>query len=387
MIALLAAIVLFFLLAPAPVFAIPSGDILGPVLAWFATMVGFASAAFVIIGTWMRQRVNLLTKSSRQALFLLLIFSFTALVGGFGWFAWKRYQGLQNLIDISYQRDQQRAREVLGHATFTQELIPVSPPKIVPGSTDLISSRVSASTKLVPTAVLREVVKMDRWSERIMVLDIREPEEHEIGEIPVQRTDIRYGDLIHDLPRLLPRDRDILVICWTSKRGEEITTLLRQQGYPRAFAIQGGLQGEPIQGIPDGDPGWIDAGLPWQGDDRWSDRFTNFTYISLAEAYRRFQTGATLIDARDPEAFAAGHLPGATHLSIKYMTTASIQQVIGTFDRQKKTLLIVCEGYVDCFYARVLGVRLSRLGWVFDEPFHSMSAWKKAGYPVDVPSF
>jgi rhodanese-related sulfurtransferase len=387
MIALLAAIVVFFILAPVPVFAIPSGDILGPVLTWFATMVGFASAGFFIIGTWMNRRIRLLTKSSRQALLVLLLFSFTALVAGFGWFAWKRYEGLQNLIDASYQRDQQRAQDLLGHATFTQVLVPVSPPKVAPGSTDLISSRVAVSTKLVPTSVLREVVKADRWSERIMVLDIREPEEHEIGEIPTQRTDIRYGDLIHDLPRLLPRDRDILVICWTSKRGEEITTLLRQQGYPRAFAIQGGLQGEPIQGIKDGDPGWIEAGLPWRGDDRWSDRFTNFTYIPLAEAYRRFQAGATIIDARDPEIFVTGHVPGATHLSIKYLTTASINQVISTFDVRKKTLLIICEGYVDCFYARVLGVRLSRLGWVFDEPFREMSAWQKTGYPIDISSF
>lgn len=364
-------LVLLLLLAPLPAFAIPPGDILGPVMIWFATMVGFASAGFAIFGAWFRKRLSI----------VLFALGFFLVIAGLGAYAWSQYASLKVFVDSSFDQDQKRADEIIKTATFTQELIRLPPP--LPSlSGDLISSRVSSTTKLVPTAVLKEVVAIDRWSEKILVLDVREPEEHEIGEIPTKRSDIRYGDLLHDLPNLLPRDRDILVICWTSKRGEEITTLLRANGYHRAFAIKGGLQGEPIQGIANGDPGWIDSGLPWVGDDRWSDKFTNFRYLTLADAKGRFDAGATLVDTRDSEDFEKLHLAGSVNMPIKYMSTTEIQEKIAKLDPQKKTLLMTCSAYVDCFYARVLGVRLSRLGWTFDEPFRDLIAWKKAGYPT-----
>jgi rhodanese-related sulfurtransferase len=377
------ALVLLALILPFPAFAIPVGDILGPMLAWFATMVGFASAGFAIIGSWVRRKVDFASIRDRRITMAIFVVGFIVLVSGLGYIAWSQYDAMQKEIAASIERDTKKAQDLINSATFTQPLvnIPPPPPMVDVGSGDLISTRVSSSTKLVPTPILKQVVAEPRWSDRIFVLDVREPEEHEIGFVDATTTDIRYGDLLHDLPNLLPRDRDILVLCWTSKRGEEITSLLRANGFPRAFAIKGGLQGEPIQGIPNGDPGWIDAGLPWQGDDRWSDRFTNFTYVSLAEAKRRFDRGANIVDTRDPEEFNKLHLPGAINIPIKYLPTSAASSSIALLD-PNRPLLMTCAEYVDCFYARILGVRLSRLGWTFDEPFRDLALWKRSGYPT-----
>lgn len=384
MVSPITALVLLALILPFPAFAIPVGDILGPMLAWFATMVGFASAGFAIIGSWIRRKVEFSSARDRRISMAIFVAGFVMLVSGFGYITWLQYDAMQKEIAASLERDTQKALGLINNATFTQPLIntPPLPPKADVGSSDLISTRIASSTKLVPTAILKQVVAQPHWSDRILVLDVREPEEHEIGYVDATTTDIRYGDLLHDLPNLLPHDRDILVLCWTSKRGEEVTSLLRTNGFPRAFAIQGGLQGEPIQGIKNGDPGWIDAGLPWHGDDRWSDRFTNFNYVSLAEAKRRFDTGATIVDTRDKEDFDKLHLPGSINIPIKFMPTFAVSSSIALLNPNKKTLLVTCAEYVDCFYARILGVRLSRLGWTFDEPFNNLELWKRSGYPT-----
>jgi rhodanese-related sulfurtransferase len=376
------ALVLLALILPFPAFAIPAGDILGPALAWFATMVGFASAGFAIMGSWIKRKVDSASPRDQRITFSVFTLGFIVLVCGIGYIAWSQYDAMQKEIAAALDADTKKAQDLINNATFTQPLINIPPPTVDVGTRDLISTRVSSSTKLVPTAILKQVVAEPRWSDRIFVLDVREPEEHEIGYVAATTTDIRYGDLLHDLPNLLPKDRDILVLCWTSKRGEEITTLLRANGFPRAFAIKGGLQGEPIQGIPNGDPGWIDAGLPWHGDDRWSDRFTNFNYVSLPETKRRFDQGATIVDTRDPELFNKFHLPGAINIPIKYMPTSAVSSSIALLNPNRKILIVTCSEYVDCFYGRILGVRLSRLGWTFDEPFRDLELWKRSGYPL-----
>lgn len=361
-------LVVLVILAPLPVFAIPAGDILGPLMAWFAVMVGFISAGFAVVGSWLRQR--------GKASFILLLIAFILAVGCAGTYVWVQYRAVRNDIQTSLDKDAKRAQEILNNiepASTASVEAPLGP----------LSSRVPSSTLLVPTAILSQVVAEPDWSDRIMVLDIREPEEREIGFIPATSTVIRYGDLIHDLGRVLPHEKDILVICWTSIRGEEITSFLRANGFNRAFAIKGGLQGETALGDSAGDPGWISAGLPWQGDEHWSDKFTNFVYASLTQTKKRFDAGATIVDTRDPEDEQKLHLPGTFSMPIKYMTSSEVSSTIAMLDPDKKTLIVTCEGYVDCFYARILGVRLSRIGWTFDAPFRDLAAWKKAGYPIE----
>jgi rhodanese-related sulfurtransferase len=62
------------------------------------------------------------------------------------------------------------------------------------------------------------------------------------------------------------------------------------------------------------------GGIPFVGD--WSPRVVtelhagDLEVISVDDAYRSFSTGgAVFLDARDPGAFAAGHVPGSLNVS------------------------------------------------------------------------
>jgi rhodanese-related sulfurtransferase len=186
--------------------------------------------------------------------------------------------------------------------------------------------------------------------------------------------------LINGQAETLPHDKDILVICWTSLRGQEIATWLRAHGFPRAYAIQGGLQGDinmPSQ------PGWIDAGLPWRGHTRWSQVFAPSYSMSLDEAKKKFDNKATIIDVTSPKDYADGHLLGALSLPLETTTTAEVNRIISLVP-PTADLLIYCNSYVNCFYAKVLGIRLQRLGRTYTEPFDDVNAaWKKKGYPME----
>lgn len=56
------------------------------------------------------------------------------------------------------------------------------------------------------------------------------------------------------------------------------------------------------------------------------------------EARRRVEAGATLVDVRTPEEFAAGHLPGAVNLPVD-----ELPQRLGELGSPEKPLVIYCR--------------------------------------------
>ncbi|WP_413736700.1 thiosulfate sulfurtransferase GlpE [Sodalis sp. RH21] len=63
----------------------------------------------------------------------------------------------------------------------------------------------------------------------------------------------------------------------------------------------------------------------------------NFATISVEQAHQRWQRGeAVLVDIRDPQSFAAGHTPGAFHLT---------NDTLGAFMRQNdltRPVMVMC---------------------------------------------
>ena len=257
------------------------------------------------------------------------------------------------------------------------------PPPFLDG--DLLTARVGSATVLVPTTVLKEVVQVPEWDQKIFLLDIREQEEREVGVVDASTTWMRFGDLLHGGEASLPKDRDILVICWTSLRGEETVAWMRSHGLPRAFAIRGGLQGVLER---DGH-GWIPDGLPWKGDTRWSTAFDAFEYpkvVSLTRAKRVYDVGALVIDVREEDLYERGHILGAWSLPLQTAPTALADQVMGQIRSTSTHVLIYADGYVNTFYAKVLGLRLLRLGYTHTTLLLDVThAWKGHGYPFTSP--
>ena len=88
-------------------------------------------------------------------------------------------------------------------------------------------------------------------------------------------------------------------------------------------------------------------------------------------------SGIVVIDARTPETYARGHVPGAInmpHRTIDQTTTASLPR--------DKVLVTYCDG-VFCNASTKAATKLTALGFKVKEMIDGMNGWRKEGYPVE----
>lgn len=87
-----------------------------------------------------------------------------------------------------------------------------------------------------------------------------------------------------------------------------------------------------------------------------------------AEAHRRVEAGATLVDVRTPEEFAAGHLPGAVNIPVD-----ELPQRLAELGEPEKALVLYCRSGARSSRAELL---LKERG--FQDVFNlgPMSAWE-----------
>jgi sulfur-carrier protein adenylyltransferase/sulfurtransferase len=102
--------------------------------------------------------------------------------------------------------------------------------------------------------------------------------------------------------------------------------------------------------------------------------------VDPSEVNELIHEGATVIDVRETEEYAAGHLPGAKHVPRSYLETR-IEGVVP--DRSTPVILYCASGNRSAYGARTLA---EELGY---EHVRSMTGgitlWKDRGYEVEVP--
>jgi sulfur-carrier protein adenylyltransferase/sulfurtransferase len=102
--------------------------------------------------------------------------------------------------------------------------------------------------------------------------------------------------------------------------------------------------------------------------------------VDPSEVNELIHEGATVIDVRETEEYAAGHLPGAKHVPRSYLETR-IEGVVP--DRSTQVILYCASGNRSAYGARTL---TDELGY---EHVRSMTGgitlWKDRGYEVEVP--
>ena len=87
--------------------------------------------------------------------------------------------------------------------------------------------------------------------------------------------------------------------------------------------------------------------------------------------------GFTILDARSPESFAGGHVPGAVSLYYRAITAES------TAAWNKDTLIIVYSVGPACNGATKAAARLSTLGFLVKEMIGGFESWKEEDYPIE----
>ena len=87
--------------------------------------------------------------------------------------------------------------------------------------------------------------------------------------------------------------------------------------------------------------------------------------------------GIVVIDARSPEAFAEGHIPGAVNLPHRNMNEDS------TAHLDRETLYVTyCDG-IGCNASTKGALNMARLGFRVKELIGGLDWWKRDGYSIE----
>ena len=84
-----------------------------------------------------------------------------------------------------------------------------------------------------------------------------------------------------------------------------------------------------------------------------------------------------VIDARTPEVFAEGHVPGSVNLPFREIDGESAAAVL----REGVVAVTYCAG-PHCNAATQAALRLAQLGYPVKEMLGGLDYWRRSGYPV-----
>jgi len=88
-------------------------------------------------------------------------------------------------------------------------------------------------------------------------------------------------------------------------------------------------------------------------------------------------SGIIVVDARTPETYAKGHVPGSInmpHRTIDSSSTASLPR--------DKVIVTYCDG-IFCNASTKAAAKLTALGFRVKEMLDGIEGWRKEGYPVE----
>ena len=195
-------------------------------------------------------------------------------------------------------------------------------------------------------------------SEPVNLIDVRESEEWETGKLN-QFGHVRYPDVLAQAAALKANGKRNILLCHSGNRSSELCEALAKMGIDCRFIVGGYekwlAEGRSIIRSPDL-PASAVRGLP---------PFSNDNVLLDTPEVRRLvdEERAIFIDVRYPEEFNRGHLPGALNMTVRKMTSAEIDTAFAQVPHQP--IIAPCYDKRSCFYAQVLGLRLSRLGYDF----------------------
>jgi rhodanese-related sulfurtransferase len=183
-----------------------------------------------------------------------------------------------------------------------------------------------------------------------IVLDAREDIEYENGYFPDSQH-IRFADLKAGRWIELPKDKFIYVLCWSGIRGKEVAEFLRTKKIVASY-------------LENGANGWFEFGGKWVGSIKFGEKYTDPRYQTVFdtnEVKNKVNEGVVLVDTREPYKYKQWHIAGSLNIPIMYTATINLEDVFDQVPKGSK-VITVCDGYVNCFDAKITGVELERRG-------------------------
>ncbi len=193
----------------------------------------------------------------------------------------------------------------------------------------------------------------DRPDEAVVLVDIRETAEAEMGSLP-GATKIRFPDL--DPAALAQSGKTALLFCHNGNRSGETCASLAARGIPCRFIV-GGLEKWLAEGRTLGA-----GGARSLADLRALPAYpNNRTLLDTAEVRRLIaDAGAVFVDVRYRGEFDSGHLDGAINLPIRPLPSAELDRRLDALPR--RPIIAPCYDRRSCFFGEILGLELTRRG-------------------------
>jgi YidC/Oxa1 family membrane protein insertase len=195
---------------------------------------------------------------------------------------------------------------------------------------------------------------------KVPIFDIREIEEFEMGRVRETR-EVRFPDLMANPGEYLEKSKPALLLCFNGNRSSELCSHLQSQGYDVRFVV-GGFEKWVAEDRPlEGAEGRTAEELRQVPDYPNKDELLD-TPAVLALLEKR--PDILFVDVRYPMEFEGlGHLPGAVNMTLRKMTTPEMEQAFK--DLPKRPIVAACYDKRSSFFALILGLRLSRLGFEY----------------------
>jgi len=195
-----------------------------------------------------------------------------------------------------------------------------------------------------------------REGRRLNLIDVREPEEVEMGRIAGSWAR-RYPDLRVDRQGLIEPGVETVLLCDSGNRSSELSDAFAKDGLNCRFMV-GGYEK------------WVAEGRPLVDEaPRSSIRdipdYPAKDVLLLTDEVTRLvrEEHAIFVDVRYPEEFAKGALPGAINLTLRRQLRSELESSLRALPR--RPVIVPCYDKRSAFYGLVLGLRLHRLGLDF----------------------
>jgi len=202
--------------------------------------------------------------------------------------------------------------------------------------------------------------KLAEWlrdGEPLNIIDVREDEEFEVGNIE-GAIHLRYPDVLAQTS-LIPENSNTLFLCYSGNRSSELCTEFTNQGRSCNFMV-GGYEKWMSESRP------MNSGSDIGLDDlRKLPHFENKdTLLDTPDVHDLVQNqSAEFIDVRYPGDFVKNHLPGAHNITMRALNSAVLAERISSLP--DKPLIAACYDKRSCFYSQLIGLRLERAGKQF----------------------
>ncbi len=225
------------------------------------------------------------------------------------------------------------------------------------GDVNLKTLSYSAQTKHPRGATTEQLAAWLAAGKPLNLIDVREDEEAEMGRI-AGTWHRRYPDLQADASDLIVAGRETVLLCESGNRSSELCEYFHGQGIATKFMV-GGYEKWVAEGRE------IDGADGGRDDLRAVPDFPNKdVLLTTDEVVRMFTTeNALFVDVRYPGDWELGHLPGAECVPLRKLTSDEARAAIAALPR--RPIIVPCYDKRSSFYALILGVRLSRLGYDF----------------------